>query len=179
MDAYRKLADAQRAAGHYDDAIATLNLYLLGKPADTSDAQDEIYRLRALKQAAAEEALRKQQEAQRAADEERQRQAEAEERRHREEEEDFLRRLDGGRFVNIYSYTAVDGSHWTRDDEMSVSGTKIEYSDGLLGRAPILHMNMTISGKKACYDDQPNNCCEIGDDGNSINCHGTIFRRER
>jgi tetratricopeptide (TPR) repeat protein len=53
-DAYKKLALAQKAAGQYDDAIASLNLYLLSQPADARDAQDEIYKLRADKQAAAE-----------------------------------------------------------------------------------------------------------------------------
>jgi len=46
-DAYKKLAIAQKAADHYDDAIASLNLYLLTQPADARDAQDEIYKLKA------------------------------------------------------------------------------------------------------------------------------------
>ena len=55
-DAYKRLAIAQKAAAHYDDAIASLNLYLLTQPADARDAQDEIYKLKALKQAAEQEA---------------------------------------------------------------------------------------------------------------------------
>jgi tetratricopeptide (TPR) repeat protein len=53
-DAYKKLAIAQKAANHYDDAVASLNFYLLTQPADARDAQDEIYKLKALKQAAAD-----------------------------------------------------------------------------------------------------------------------------
>jgi tetratricopeptide (TPR) repeat protein len=53
-DAYRKLAIVQKAAARYDDAIASLNAYLLTQPADARDAQDEIYVLKALKQTAAE-----------------------------------------------------------------------------------------------------------------------------
>jgi hypothetical protein len=63
-DAYKKLAIIQKTATHYDDAIASLNLYLLTQPADARDAQDEIYKLKALKQSAAEEQLRKQREEQ-------------------------------------------------------------------------------------------------------------------
>jgi hypothetical protein len=63
-DAYKKLAIAQKAADHYDDAIASLNLYLLTQPADSRDAQDEIYKLKADKQASAEDEARKQREEQ-------------------------------------------------------------------------------------------------------------------
>jgi acyl carrier protein len=48
---YKKLAMVQKAADHYDDAIASLNLYLLTQPADASDIQDQISKLRELKQA--------------------------------------------------------------------------------------------------------------------------------
>jgi hypothetical protein len=75
-DAYEKLASAQKAAAQYDDAVASLNLYLLFKPADARDAQDEIYKLKALKQAAADDLVRKQQEEQQRQKEAQQRQAE-------------------------------------------------------------------------------------------------------
>jgi hypothetical protein len=52
-DVYKRLAIAQKAAAQYDDAIASLNLYLLTQPADARDAQDEIYKLKADKQTAA------------------------------------------------------------------------------------------------------------------------------
>jgi tetratricopeptide (TPR) repeat protein len=51
-NAYKKLAIAQKAANQYDDAIASLNLYLLTQPADARDAQDEIYKLKADKELA-------------------------------------------------------------------------------------------------------------------------------
>jgi hypothetical protein len=63
-DAYKKLATAQTAAGRYDDAIASLNFYLLTQPADARNTQDEIYRLKALGQRAAEEQAKKQTEEQ-------------------------------------------------------------------------------------------------------------------
>src|ERR1039458_8665702 len=63
-DAYKKLAIAQKAAERYDDAIASLNLYLLTQPADARDAQDEIYKLKALKQSAADDQAKRQKEEQ-------------------------------------------------------------------------------------------------------------------
>ena len=138
MDAYRKLADAQKAAGHYDDAIATLNLYLLGKPADASDAQDEIYKLMALKQAAADDQARKQQEEQQRQMEAQQRQAE-EQRRQREEQQRqieeqqrayeaspegrwqaLLKKIDGVRFVYR---DPEDG----RDSALDIAGNRVVF----------------------------------------------------
>jgi tetratricopeptide (TPR) repeat protein len=54
-DAYKKLALAQKAAGNYDGAIENLKYYVLTKPADARDAQDEIYKIKALSQAAEEQ----------------------------------------------------------------------------------------------------------------------------
>ncbi|MGA3373589.1 MAG: hypothetical protein ABSC48_17715 [Terracidiphilus sp.] len=63
-DAYKKLALAQTDAGRFDDAIASLYLYLLTEPADARNTQDEIYRLRALGQKAADEQAKRQTEEQ-------------------------------------------------------------------------------------------------------------------
>ncbi len=52
-DVYKKLALVQKAANQYDDAVASLNLYLLTQPADARDAQDEIYKLEADKETTA------------------------------------------------------------------------------------------------------------------------------
>jgi len=59
-DAYKKLATAQTAVGRYDDAIASLNLYLLTQPSESRNTQDEIYRLKALAQKDADERAKKQ-----------------------------------------------------------------------------------------------------------------------
>jgi tetratricopeptide (TPR) repeat protein len=64
-EAYKKLATVQTTAGRYDDAIATLNFYLLAQPADARVTQDEIYRLKALGRKAADEQAKKQTEEQR------------------------------------------------------------------------------------------------------------------
>jgi hypothetical protein len=59
-EAYKKLAIVQKAAARYDEAIASLNLYLLTQPPDARNAQDEIYVLKAEKQTAADDQARKQ-----------------------------------------------------------------------------------------------------------------------
>jgi len=63
-DAYKRLALTQKAATRYDDAIANLSLYVLAQPPDAREAQDEIYKLKALKQTAADDQLKKQKEEQ-------------------------------------------------------------------------------------------------------------------
>jgi hypothetical protein len=95
-DAYEKLAIAQKAAHRYDDAIASLNLYLLTQPADARDAQDEIYKLKADKQAAAVEQARKQREEQQRAYESSPAGIAAREQR---EFDTFLAGLDGRRYT--------------------------------------------------------------------------------
>ncbi|MGD0832577.1 MAG: hypothetical protein ABR907_16715 [Terracidiphilus sp.] len=64
-EAYRKLATAQTVANQYDDAVASLNFYLLTQPADARNAQDEIYRLKALWQKTADAQQKQQVEEQR------------------------------------------------------------------------------------------------------------------
>ncbi|MGA3125609.1 MAG: hypothetical protein ABSD13_02760 [Candidatus Korobacteraceae bacterium] len=95
-DAYKKLAIAQKAAEKYDDAVASLNFYLLTQPADARDAQDEIYKLKALKESAADDRKLAERKA-----------AEEQQRRRREEEENspqgkfeaLLRKIDGRRYT--------------------------------------------------------------------------------
>ena len=93
-EAYKKLAIVQKAADQYDDAIASLNLYLVSQPSDARDARDEIYKLKADKQAAAEQ-KRKQWE------EENSPQAVA--AREQKSFEDLLRKIDGRRYANTYA----------------------------------------------------------------------------
>jgi len=54
-DGYKKLAAAQKIAGRYSDAIASLNFYQLTQPLENRDTQDEIYRLTAQQRMAADE----------------------------------------------------------------------------------------------------------------------------
>lgn len=98
-DAYKKLAIAQKGASQYDDAIASLSLYLTSSPADARDAQDEIYKLKADKQAAAQARVLA---AQKAIEDQQAQQRAAEERKAREREE-FLESLNGARYVHPWS----------------------------------------------------------------------------
>jgi len=75
-EAYRKLATAQTVANQYNDAVATLNLYLLTQPSDARNAQDEIYKLKALWQKTADAQQKKQAEEQLAKFQEAQKQEE-------------------------------------------------------------------------------------------------------
>lgn len=63
-NAYRKLADAQAAQGQYQDAVSSLNFYLLTQPSDARAAQDDIYRFLALDQGAADEKAKRETELQ-------------------------------------------------------------------------------------------------------------------
>lgn len=64
-NAYRKLAAAEAAEGHYKDAVASLNFYLLTQPIDARAAQDEIYGFLALEQGAADDEAKRDTEEQR------------------------------------------------------------------------------------------------------------------
>jgi len=90
-DAYKRLALTQKAAARYDDAVANLSLYVLTRPPDAREAQDEIYKLKALKQTAADDQLRKQKE------KESSQQAIAVKQQNQAEE--FFRRIVGARYV--------------------------------------------------------------------------------
>jgi len=95
-DAYKKQALAQEAADRYDDAIASLNLYLLTQPADARDAQDEIYKVKALKQSAEEDKELAAKEAEAKA---RESSPEAIAARKQAEFDAFLAKIDGRRYT--------------------------------------------------------------------------------
>ena len=195
-DAYKKLAIAQKAAEQYDDAIASLNLYLLTQPADARDAQDEIYKLKALKQSAADDAAKRQQE-------ERQRAYESSPAgiaaRRQNDYSNWLQKIDGARYVyhsnndssgveadltiDIRGNTVTQGieftrcptgcgavrvGEWTKNWQYKFSGRRWTFDTG------------QISGGKwiPCTAQG-----EISEDGNSVtisSCSGnTTFNRER
>jgi tetratricopeptide (TPR) repeat protein len=196
-DAYEKLATAQKAAEQYDDAVASLNLYLLFKPADARDAQDEIYKLKALKQAAADDQVRKQQEeqqkqaeAQQRQREEQQRQAEEQQRqreeqqrayeaspegiaaRKRQDEQQLVARLNGTRFTcGSYHAIEVRGSQlvlWSLfTDGNWKSGPPLTL-DGL--ESSWSNLCLTSPGQGHDYTFR----AVISSDGNSIDVHGGL-----
>jgi hypothetical protein len=137
-DAYKKLAIAQKAANQFDDAIASLNLYLLTQPADARDAQDEIYKIKALKQSAADDQAnqaRRQQE-------EQQRQREEQQRAYAASPEgqfqSLLKKIDGRRYRWDHpnrlgdSYIDVKGGAlvtWHFNEGKPIEGNRIEIKD--------------------------------------------------
>lgn len=58
-EAYSNLGIVQKLAGQYDDSIQTLTLYLLTKPTDARNAQDEIYKIKAVKRMSEQELVEK------------------------------------------------------------------------------------------------------------------------
>jgi tetratricopeptide (TPR) repeat protein len=118
-EAYKKLAIVQKAADQYDDAIASLSLYLVSQPSDARDARDEIYKLKADKQAAAQAAA-----AQAAAAEQQRRQREEENSPQRKLEA-LLRKIDGRRYtfsggpvvsvIDINGRFLTEGQIWPPD----------------------------------------------------------------
>jgi hypothetical protein len=137
-DAYKKLAIAQKAAAQYDDAMASLNLYLLTQPADARDAQDEIYKLRALKQSAvddqANQARRQQEEQQRQREEQQRAYAASPEGQF----QSLLKKIDGRRYRWDHpnrlgdSYIDVKGGAlvtWHFNEGKPIEGNRIEIKD--------------------------------------------------
>jgi hypothetical protein len=161
-DAYKKLAIAQKAAEHYDDAIASLSLYLLTQPADARDAQDEIYKLKALKQTAVDEQARRQREQQQQA-----REAQQAQRAREEAERARLNSVEGswcylrvGRFLECDGVSLVvigqdyDGA-WTISyssspdysaHDISQNGRSIAFTRSMRGQPQMdTYFNLSLS----------------------------------
>ncbi len=171
-EAYKKQAIAQKAAAHYDDAIASLNLYLLTQPADARDAQDEIYKLKALKQATAADTARRHQEEQQRA------WASTPEGiavRRQQRQQELVARLDGAHFYC--------GPYWA----IEVHGDKLFFTRQFTGGwRQLFSGGKTLNGLEASF---PASCLVapgmgpdnytyraiISDDGTSIELHGGGF----
>ncbi|MGD0522177.1 MAG: hypothetical protein ABSA48_13040 [Terracidiphilus sp.] len=165
-DAYEKLALAQKAADQYDDAIASLNLYLLFQPADARDAQDEIYKLKADKKTAADQ---KAAEERRKWEEENSPQAIA--AREQKKQEDLLRSLDGKHFLcghyaavdvqggKLLFKKAYDDGSWRTELEMTLNGSEASLSGNCIYAPGAMRVGYMYRAK-------------VSDDGNSINLRG-------
>jgi tetratricopeptide (TPR) repeat protein len=182
-DAYKKLAIAQKAAAQYDDAIASLNFYLASQPADARDAQDEIYKIKALKQAAADEIATRQ----RAVDAERQRQEEEQARKAREQE-DFVRSLDGAEYTRstVQPSTGDDGvrRQLVYTEKLVVQGHTIkELSLPPTGRVFDYGFRLTIDGRTIRgYEKTAGWTGTISDDRVTLSINGlpdVVFNRIR
>lgn len=105
-DAYMKMGLTLETAQRYDDAIASLKLFMVTNPQDEvlRKAQDEIYAIEALAEKAAKD---KELAARNVAEEQRAQQAEAEAKKAREQDA-WLIKLDGARYS--YSFRDDDGT---------------------------------------------------------------------
>ena len=181
-DACKKLAIAQKAAEQYDNAIASLNLYLTASPADARDAQDEIYKLKADKQAAVEQKAadeRKQQE-------EQQRQREAQQRVAEESKardvNDWFRRFDGARYTRSF----VDDDGVTITYALQIQGrTLVETTNafkynhwGEFDKYTITEPG--LAGGRGCQN-TPDNSFRISEGSiTTLECGETyVYKRER
>jgi len=141
-DAYKKLAFAQKAAGHYDDAISSLNFYLLAQPADARDAQDEIYKLKALKISAAEDDTK--------------RRAEEQAKSQQDAQEDSARRLLGewcpaqrDNYDICIPYPPIDGRMHLVISR-SISGYAVRAID-LAGQGDVACTSVSVNGDSIHY----------------------------
>jgi tetratricopeptide (TPR) repeat protein len=125
-EGYKNLAIAQKAADQYDDAIASLNLYLASQPADARDAQDEIYKLTADKQAAAQAPVQAVAEQQQRRQREEQRRALEAQRVAKAENDSIAGRwkFQGG---NVFDAA----SHWEFHIEGSVLVAEVVFDQGI------------------------------------------------
>ena len=178
---YEKLAIAQKAAGQYDDAIASLNLYLLTQPADARDAQDEIYKLKALKQSAADDQARTQQEEQQRQQAEQQRQRQEQQRayesspagiaaKRQQQQQELLGKLNGSRYYC--------GKNWTIDIQGNRLKFRAYYNDGVwrnTGDDALDGLEVSWSGYCLSAPGQGHPeafRAVISSEGNSIDVHG-------
>jgi tetratricopeptide (TPR) repeat protein len=127
-EAYKKLALAQKAANQYDDAIASLNLYLLTQPTDARDAQDEIYKLKADKQAAADQEKKRREDEVRRQQEEQERARRAYESSPEGRLETLLRKINGRRYARIYSQHNSYGDSWRGKDVYEIRGRTFHFT---------------------------------------------------
>jgi hypothetical protein len=184
---YKELAMTQKAAQQYDDAIACLNLYLASSPADARDAQDEIYKLKADKQTAADQ---KAAEERRKWEEENSPQAVA--AREQKKYDEWLRRLDGARYIHVWT------TQWFIDNQIiDIHGNKAAFgsittwASAAQQADPQTHINLGVFTQAADPYGRPiegiitgrtflgaNGQHTISEDGNSITevySNGTVY----
>ena len=132
-DAYKRLALTQKAAARYDDAVANLSLYVLTRPPDAREAQDEIYKLKALKQTAADDQLRKQKE------KESSQQAIAVKQQNQAEE--FFRRIVGARYVWHVNWVDYEETF-----SVDINGDKVVFgtTPTRVSRGAVLPSNLSL-----------------------------------
>lgn len=117
-DAYMKMGLALETAERYDDAIASLRLFMATRPQGDvlRKTQDEIYKIEAKREKAAKDKVET---------ERRQQAARAEEdaRALQQKAEEFYRKCDGKRYVWHWEEAAIDS--WSVDETADLRGSQI------------------------------------------------------
>lgn len=184
-EAYMKMGLALETAQRYNDAIASLRLFMATNPKDElrRKTQDEIYRI----EAKADRAVKDKELAAKKAEEDKRAQQQAAEEKKVREREDFLARLNGARFVYRFwgkrSDTGADAEYL---QTLDVRGDTISMGQGLAdGRDWFLNgITYKIDGRTLrCFVDgqaMSQGDAVISDDGNTINLGGNnVYKRLR
>jgi len=188
-EAYMKMGLALETAQRYDDAIASLKLFMATRPQDEvlRKAQDEIYKIEAkLEKAAKDKEL-----AAKKAVEEKQAQQEDAAAKKAKEQEEFLRKINGARYFNRWHSADEDGYQ-----SLDVLGDTITEGNGITRssdpREIGWHQNATtykIDGRslRGFFQGRgtiPPTTGVISDDGSTITIRvgdkvTAVFKRER
>ena len=182
-EAYMKMGLALETAQRYDDAIASLKLFMATNPQDEvlRKAQDEIYKIEAKAQKAAKD---KELAARKAVEDKRAQQEDVEAKKAREQQ-DFLKKIDG----TVYSYfrhgMTVDGHPMDYTQRLYVRGDTITMetytSKGNSWKEAITYK---IDGRTLrCFVRDkawPQGDAIISEDGSTITLpNNIVFKRER
>jgi tetratricopeptide (TPR) repeat protein len=118
-EAYNNMGVLLEQVGQYDEAMRTFKLYVLTNPKDAREAQDKIYAIEAANKLAQAE--------------ERESSPEAIAAKKRKEDEEWLKKLDGARFVSREAYTykvTNDPRHGYNDtfySAMEIRGNEVRW----------------------------------------------------
>jgi hypothetical protein len=160
---YRNLAIAQDKAGLYDESLASLRLYLLTKPSpsDAEWAEDLKSKVEYRKEKAAKESS-----------------PQVIATRQQNEYEQWLKKIDGARYVRYYSDNRdagtwiidVHGSVVTKSINITWSrfnslGLRVWAGGTLQGRQISIAQQSWCNGGSYCPE-----ICTISDDGNTLDC---------
>jgi len=171
QDVYFNYALACEAAGKYDDAVRNLRLYMLFNLSDTEarTAQDKIYGIEA-RQEKAKQVAEKTQDEKRA--------------KKIREQEDFLRKINGARYVYYFWGNRSDtGAETQYIITFDVRGDTIIQGQGLADGRDWFETGLTykIDGRKLhCFvrgEAIPKGDAVIAEDGSSITAGDTFYKR--
>jgi len=187
-EAYMKMGLALETAQRYDDAITSLKLFMITNPQDSIKTQEEIWKIEARQEKAAKD---KELAAKKTVEEERARQEAAQADKAREQEE-FLRKIDGVRYITVY-HGHSDGKPFDYTYAIDIRGdrimwTEICYTDVQTGQSHACYVDllndrtMKIVGREIRLffsDGRIQATGIITEDGSTIQFDGQVYERQR